>query len=100
METPLDLFCPACGAPLTPRLGCHSCCVKLAIHLQLRRFGTELDCRACGRRHVVRVTDIPGEQLWFGAIRTRDDARILNGLEPPGEAAGDQPPSPFGDQPP
>ena len=89
METALDLFCPACGVPLIPRLGCHSGCVKRAIHLQLRRFGTELACHVCGQRHVIRVTDIPGECLWHGASRIPCDDRLLAELDRGAEVSGD-----------
>ena len=86
MEFALNLHCPACGAALTPRLGCCKC-VSRAVQLQLRKFGTELSCVACGRHHVVRSTEPTGTQPAFG-VWSRTTAEKLN-IEWPPDVPGD-----------
>lgn len=70
------LFCPACGAPLAPRLGCDSCCLTRAIDLQLRRFGTELGCNACGHRYIMRASETQ-DAAWGLNTRWQTDADWL-----------------------
>lgn len=73
METSIDLHCPACGRPLTPRLGCCSGCLARALQLQMRRFGVEVSCLACGRDYVVRCLDSPGALALPGTVPRRHD---------------------------
>jgi len=73
METALNLFCPACGAPIAPRLGCDSCCIQRAISLQLHRFGAELACVDCGQRSVVRLAQVSSNGRWLAADSPSND---------------------------